>query len=326
MAKHWPDLWAQGVQRAQTSPRRDGKDYRPVPGHDRSQGTVSVIDPRWVRAVRDALMADVPSRAFELWRQEGWLRHGLPEIDRLWGIPQPPQYHPEVDTGVHAMMVIDQAAAQGYSERARWAALAHDFGKSLTPPAKWPAHHGHEEAGVPLVKERLGAWGLPPDVIALAVAVTRHHGAVHRIGSLRAPTVLDIVDDARLEQNEAWLRDFGHGVEADDRGRLGFFEHPGRSTEALATVVRGLREDQDLLLLDREATWAKRLARRADVEATGRRLTPLTPEDRRNFEQDYQRQHRVASVKRALSAWKAGQGLPDGMDIPTVSTRPPRLA
>ncbi|MHB8760691.1 MAG: multifunctional CCA addition/repair protein, partial [Thiobacillus sp.] len=143
----------------------------------------------WQEIAR-GLMEAQPSRMFAVLRECGALARLLPEVDRLFGVPQPPEHHPEVDTGVHVMRVIDWAARQGASLPVRFAALTHDLGKGETAPELWPKHHGHEGAGVRLVRalgERLRA---PAECRDLAVAVARDHGNVHRALELRPRTLV----------------------------------------------------------------------------------------------------------------------------------------
>src|SRR5690606_5517678 len=102
-----------------------------------------VVERVWQELAR-GLMEKKPSRMFAVLRDCGALQRILPELDALWGVPQPEKYHPEIDTGVHVMMVIDYAAAQGCDLPVRCAALLHDLGKGVTPSDQWPRHHGHE--------------------------------------------------------------------------------------------------------------------------------------------------------------------------------------
>jgi tRNA nucleotidyltransferase (CCA-adding enzyme) len=139
------------------------------------------------------LMQARPSRMFEALRACGALARILPEVDALFGVPQPADHHPEIDTGVHVMLVVDFAARQGYSLAVRFAALMHDLGKADSPRETWPKHHQHEASGVEPVRavcERLRA---PAEVRDTAMLVARHHLDVHRARELQATTVVRLL-------------------------------------------------------------------------------------------------------------------------------------
>ncbi|MFN9480806.1 MAG: multifunctional CCA addition/repair protein [Betaproteobacteria bacterium] len=204
-------------------------------------GEVDALVPErvWQELAR-GLMEDRPSRMFETLRACGALARLLPELDRLWGVPQPPQHHPEIDTGVHVMLVIDCAARLKFDLPVRWAALLHDLGKGTTDPALRPSHRGHEVHSVELaaaVSERLRA---PADCRDLALLVAREHGLIYKIDELRAGTLVEILersDALRRPQRFAQLLD---ACEADTRGRTGFEERPftarARWQQALAAA------------------------------------------------------------------------------------------
>lgn len=179
----------------------------------------------WQELAR-GLMETRPSRMFHVLRDCGALARLFPEIDRLFGVPQPPQYHPEIDTGVHVMLVVDWAARQGFSLPVRFAALTHDLGKGTTPSQLWPAHHGHEARSVELVRALSERIRVPIDCRELAVAVARDHGNVHRALELRSGTIVELLErvDAfrRPERFEAFLQ----ACECDFHGRPGYEKKP----------------------------------------------------------------------------------------------------
>jgi tRNA nucleotidyltransferase (CCA-adding enzyme) len=113
----------------------------------------ALVAERVWQEVSRGLMEDKPSRMFDVLRESGALARILPELDALWGVPQPPAHHPEVDAGVHMMLVIDYAAERGFELCVRFAALLHDLGKGATPVGEWPAHHGHEGLGLKLIEQ-----------------------------------------------------------------------------------------------------------------------------------------------------------------------------
>ena len=192
-----------------------------------NNGEVDALVPERVwQEVARGLMEAQPSRMFQVLRDCGALARLFPEIDCLFGVPQPPEHHPEVDTGVHVMLVIDWAAQHGVSLPVRFAALTHDLGKGATPPDLWPKHHGHEAQGVEWVRVLCERIRVPADCRDLAVAVARDHGHVHRARELRPGTVVELLErvDAfrRPERFEAFLQ----ACECDFRGRPGYENKP----------------------------------------------------------------------------------------------------
>jgi len=190
----------------------------------------------WQELSRGLLEA-IPSRMFRVLRECGALARLLPEVDRLFGVPQPPQHHPEIDTGEHVMQVIDEAARQGLNLPARVAALLHDLGKGATPPEFWPKHHGHEGRGVALVKavcERLRA---PLECRDLAIMVARDHGNAHRALELRPATVLELLERADALRRPERFEDFLAACAADFHGRDGHKERPYPQAEYLRLAL-----------------------------------------------------------------------------------------
>lgn len=167
------------------------------------------------------LMEDRPARMLQVLRDCGALARLLPELDALFGVPQPPQHHPEVDTGLHMLLVLDYAAAQGWPLDTRFAALCHDLGKGNTPEAEWPRHIAHEQRGVALVEALCERIRVPNDCRELALLVCREHGNIHRARALRPETVVELLgrcDALRKPERFARLLD---ACLADARGRTG---------------------------------------------------------------------------------------------------------
>jgi tRNA nucleotidyltransferase (CCA-adding enzyme) len=186
------------------------------------------------------LMEKAPARMFGVLRACGALGRLLPEVEALFGVPQRADFHPEIDTGVHVMMVIDMAAEQGLALPARFAALTHDLGKALTPAEALPRHIGHEAAALPLLEalcERLRVPAECRDVARLAAAL---HGDIHKVDELNPATVLKVLErcDA-LRRPERFEHVLG-ACEADYRGRLGqggqAYPQAARWRRALAVV------------------------------------------------------------------------------------------
>ncbi len=184
------------------------------------------------------LMAARPSRMLQVLRACGALARLLPEVDRLYGVPQPVAHHPEVDTGVHLEMVLDHSAAIGAPLEVRFAALCHDLGKGLTPPQDWPRHIGHEQRSVRLVQALAQRLHVPQSCHELAEVVAREHGHIHASASLGAAAALRLLvrcDALRRPER------FGQVLQAcmcDARGRLGWQERPYPQAERLQALLQ----------------------------------------------------------------------------------------
>jgi tRNA nucleotidyltransferase (CCA-adding enzyme) len=187
-----------------------------------ADGEVDALVPErvWQELAR-GLMEHRPSRMFEVLRDCGALAHLLPELDRLWGVPQRADYHPEVDTGVHVMLVIDTAARAGFGLPVRFAALMHDLGKGATERTLWPNHHGHEVRSAELVDAVCTRLRVPGDCRELALIVARDHGLVLKIAELHAGTVLEMLERSDALRRPDRFAGFLDACEADFRGRLG---------------------------------------------------------------------------------------------------------
>ncbi|MBW4050255.1 MAG: multifunctional CCA addition/repair protein [Proteobacteria bacterium] len=167
-----------------------------------------------------------PEVFFETLRECGALRVIFPELDALYGVPQPPRWHPEVDTGVHVMLALRYSAATGAPATVRFAALMHDLGKALTAPERWPSHRGHEEAGVPLIEGLCTRLKVPNGFRDLAVMTARHHAVVHRAAELRAATVLKLLEATDAFRRPERFEEMLAACEADARGRTGLEGQP----------------------------------------------------------------------------------------------------
>jgi tRNA nucleotidyltransferase (CCA-adding enzyme) len=190
-------------------------------------GEVDALVPErvWQETER-ALGERRPSAFFATLRECGALARIFPEIDRLFGVPQPERWHPEIDTGVHTLMVLDQAAALTPDVEVRFAALVHDLGKGTTPARLLPAHHGHGERGAGLIRELAERLRVPNAFRDLAVLVSRYHGLAHRAGELRPGTVLDLLQALDAFRRPGRFEQFLIACEADMRGRTGFEARP----------------------------------------------------------------------------------------------------
>ena len=167
------------------------------------------------------LMEAKPSRMFDVLRSCGALAVLAPEIDRLWGVPQAAKWHPEIDTGVHVMQVIDYAAARSWPLATRFAALTHDLGKGLTPADILPAHHAHEARSVKLVGELCARWRVPRDCGELATHVAAEHGNIGKIADLRPATVHDLLMRCDVLRRPERFTQMLDACEADKCSRIG---------------------------------------------------------------------------------------------------------
>jgi tRNA nucleotidyltransferase (CCA-adding enzyme) len=185
-------------------------------------GEVDALVPERVwQELSRGLMAARPSRMVEVLRECGALAKLLPELDALWGVPQRPEYHPEIDTGVHMMMVIDMAAHLNLSLPARFAALMHDLGKGTTPADVLPKHIGHEQRSVQLIHHVCKRLRVPVDCKELALVVAAEHGNIHRSLEFDATAVTRLLERCDALRKPQRFADILHACEADKRGRLG---------------------------------------------------------------------------------------------------------
>jgi tRNA nucleotidyltransferase (CCA-adding enzyme) len=190
-------------------------------------GEVDALVPERVwQELSRGLMEPRPSRMFEVLRGCGALKRLLPEVDRLWGVPQPVEHHPEVDTGVHLMMVLDMAARLGASLPVRFACLVHDLGKGTTPTDQWPRHLGHEARSVKLAHAVADRWRVPTACRELGEVVAREHGNVHRSGELGAAALVRLLDRCDALRRPDRFAEALLACECDARGRTGLQDRP----------------------------------------------------------------------------------------------------
>ena len=191
--------------------------------------------------IASAMSAAEPGRFVEVLRDCGALTVLLPEVDRLFGIPQVPEFHPEIDTGVHVLMAMNTAAGAGASPEAVFALLLHDLGKGLTPAADLPSHSGHEERGVPLVQGVCARLRAPLSFRDLAVLVCALHLRAHRLGEMKPAAVMRLAEDADLFRRPDRLEHFLAACAADYRGRKGLENRPYPQAGRLRTALEAAR-------------------------------------------------------------------------------------
>ena len=186
----------------------------------------ALVAERVWQEIAKGLMEAKPSRMIELLRECGALARLAPELERLFGVPQPALHHPEIDTGTHLLMVLDQCAAQGAPLTVRYACLGHDLGKGLTPPEHWPRHIGHEGRGLPLVRRLSERWRVPTECRELALLMAREHSNIHQSGKFDTAARLRLLERCDAWRRPARFEQLLWACECDARGRLGLEQSP----------------------------------------------------------------------------------------------------
>jgi len=186
-------------------------------------GEVDALVPERVwQEMEKALGEKTPVQFVEVLRECGALQKIMPELDRLWGVPQPPEHHPEIDTGIHTMMVLEQACVLSEDKQVRFAALMHDLGKGTTPKAEWPKHVAHEARGAKIVLELCQRLRVPNDYRDLAEQVARFHLHYHRALELKPATMVKTLEELDAYRRPERFEKFLIASEADARGRPGY--------------------------------------------------------------------------------------------------------
>ncbi len=199
-------------------------------------GEVDALVPERVWAeMYKALQTKAPQRFFSVLRECGALARIMPEIDDLFGVPQTAKYHPEIDTGIHTLMVVEQAAKLTEDTMVRFASLVHDLGKGVTPEHVLPSHRGHEKAGLPLIKQFCERLKVPKKYQSLALAVGEYHLHMHKMFELKASTVLNMLEQTRSLMDDERAQQVAQSCIADARGRTGF---ETRDYEQAALFIR----------------------------------------------------------------------------------------
>lgn len=258
---------------------RVAEDTRRLMRRMTTAGEVSALVPErvWAETAR-ALGEDKPSVYFEVLRECGALQVLFPELERLWGVPQTAKWHPEIDTGVHVMMVVDMAAALTDDVAVRFAALTHDLGKGETPADILPAHHGHELRSVALVRRLCERCRVPNQYRDLALAVAEYHGHFGRIGQMRAATILKTLSAIDAFRRPRRFEQFLLACEADSRGRTGHENTtPPQTAQWRACYEAACLPDMAVLVAGRKGEAAKAViaqARVAAIKAAKRAFAP----------------------------------------------------
>jgi tRNA nucleotidyltransferase (CCA-adding enzyme) len=209
----------------------------------------ALVSERVWQETEKALREPKAAEFFRVLRECGALQPIYPEIDALFGVPQPAQWHPEIDTGLHTLLVLDQAALLSPEPAVRFAALVHDLGKGTTPHDEWPRHRGHEERSVSLIEALGRRLRLPGEYRDLAVIVARYHGIVHRAFELKPTTILEFLERADAFRRPERFAQALLACEADSRGRTGLENIPYPQREYLqaardaAAAIKPLPEE-----------------------------------------------------------------------------------
>ena len=204
-----------------------------------ASGEVDALVPERVwQEIARGLMESTPSHLFDALRACGALAKLMPEVDALFGVPQNPKSHPEIDTGVHVMLVIDGAAAHNFALPVRFAALTHDLGKGATPQTEWPNHNGHEVRGVDLVRNLSERIKAPNDCKELALLVARWHGDVHGAAEAGAEALVRLLQNVDAFRQPERFAQFLQACEADYWGRPGYEQKTMAPAEWLRAAYR----------------------------------------------------------------------------------------
>ena len=188
-----------------------------------------------------ALMEDNPEVFIQVLHDCGALKALLPEVDVLFGVPQPAEHHPEIDTGVHILSVLQQCARFKQTLNVRWACLLHDLGKGTTDPQAWPQHIAHEKHGLPLIKNVNKRFKAPNECAELALLVGEYHTHAHRALELRPESLLKLLMKFDIMRRPQRFDDFISASEMDSRGRLGLEERLYPQAEYLRQAAATMR-------------------------------------------------------------------------------------
>lgn len=274
----WEKIWEEGVKIAQKETLKKDNEYKIISNlNPNSLATEKdICSPIWIQCLYSALMSNSPSSAFEFWRETGWLKHGIPEIDSFWGRIQNEKYHPEIDVGIHAMMVIDRASFYNLPLSSRLACLFHDLGKSLTELNN-PSHINHEINGIPLIKKYIEMWGVDEKTSDIILTVGEHHGNIHTFENRRPQKALKLITDMNLLNRDGDCNSaIMYSIICDDQGRKGLYNSYPRGVFLISECVNKLKSSQSELM-----SLAKRQLKQREEKMKELNLTPYS-EDKKN--------------------------------------------
>ncbi|WP_455222536.1 multifunctional CCA addition/repair protein [Kaarinaea lacus] len=202
----------------------------------------ALVPERVWKELETALTTDTPQQFFKVLRDCSALQKLFPEIDQLYGVPQSEKHHPEIDTGIHTMMVLEQCARLTDDPITRFAALAHDLGKGITPKEEWPKHLDHEENGVPLINALCDRYRIPNEYRELSIHVARYHLHCHRADELRANSILKLLKNIDAFRKPERFQQFLIACEADARGRKGYENSPYPQAKLLQAALNAANQ------------------------------------------------------------------------------------
>ena len=221
-------------------------------------GEVDYLVPERVWAeLFKALKEQTPSAFFHTLKDCTALEKIFPEINCLFGVPQPEKHHPEIDTGLHSMLCLEQAAQLSASPEVRFAALVHDLGKGLTPKELWPHHYGHEKNGLHALEMLCGRLRVPNAFKALAIHVMQYHTHCHKAFELRASTLTDALGVLGAFKANNTLHEFLLACEADAKGRTGFEHTSYPQAEMIKLAAKAAASVDTSAILNTELEGAK---------------------------------------------------------------------
>lgn len=223
-----------------------------------------------------ALCERHPEVFLETLRACGALKIIFPEIDALFGVPQPEEHHPEIDTGIHTIMVLQQACILTENPVTRFAALCHDLGKALTPKDKWPSHHGHESMGVKPVRNLCKRLRIPNEYRELAAITAEYHLHVHRAFELKISTLLKTVEKLDGLRKPERYEQFLIACTADSRGRPGYEDRPYPQADRFREALNIIR-DIDIQPLKDAGLEGKQMAEAISTTRLSALKKGLTP-------------------------------------------------
>ncbi len=238
-----------------------------------------VIERIW-QEIELALATAAPQEFVSVLKQCGALAVILPEVDALFGVPQPEKYHPEIDTGVHVLMSLEQAAKLSDDVAVRYATLVHDVGKAVTEKSKWPRHHGHETLGIRLQQSIAQRLRVPNGHAQLAALVCEHHTKLHRLEQLRPSTLLKLLESLDAMRQPERLERFLLACEADARGRTGFEDREYPQRDYLNAVLKAINQlDVKALLAENCKRSPPEVIRSMRLQIISDKVTELVGDD-----------------------------------------------
>jgi tRNA nucleotidyltransferase (CCA-adding enzyme) len=236
----------------------------------------ALVRERVWQEIEQAMGGPAPDVFIRVLRDCGALKLILPEVDRLFGVPQPVKYHPEVDTGLHILLCLQQAAKLTDDPVVRYAVLVHDVGKGVTDKAKWPSHYAHETLGLPLQADISKRLHVPNEFSKLAALVCEHHTKLHRIKELRPATLLKLIEALDGFRRPERVQKFLLACEADAKGRTGLEERDYPQNEYLTTILNELSQlDLGALLKQAKPENTQEFVQQSRLSLLGDILTRL---------------------------------------------------